>query len=928
MGKNQEAEIEHTSSLQNPKNRLPKNLLSEPWSSSVEATKKHYEVDQERGLEQEEVKERRRIFGSNKLEETEKKSSWVILGNQFKSLIVGLLTVAAIISFLFGKWMEGIAISIVLVINASIGFTTEIRAIRSMEALRELTRINARVRRDKETFVIPAEELVPGDVVILESGDIIPADLRIIESSKLQADESTLTGESVPVGKETSPLDKDTPLAERRNMLYKGTFVTRGSAEAVVVAAGMKTEIGRISQFIDETEEEETPLEKRLDALGQKLVPLLLAIALIVAIAGIARGKEIFLMIETSIALAVATVPEGLPIVATIALARGMWRMADRNALINRLSSVETLGSTSIICTDKTGTLTEKRMTVSRYHLDDKDIDVTGIGLETDGDFQKKNKNLDISENRILREALEVGVLCNNASFHENDKNGVVGDPMEISLLVAGMKAGIEKKKLVKSTPEVREISFDPSVKMMATFHELNEEYKVAVKGAPEAVIESSSHIETEKGRKKLSEQKKEELLLKNRQMAEEGLRVLALAKKKVDDPETAPYQELTFLGLVGMIDPPRAEIKSAIKKCHKAGIRVIMVTGDQAETARNIAYNIGLVDEKDAVVINGRDIKSPEDMNEDERDKTINASIFARVEPKQKLDLIELHQEEGSVVAMTGDGVNDAPALKKADIGVAMGQRGTQVAKEAADMILQDDNFSTITGAVEEGRIIFRNIRKFVFYLLSCNLSELLVIFLASLFEVPLPILPLQILFLNVVTDIFPAFALGVGEGSSKIMDKPPRESSEPILNRGNWMGIGSYGILISLAVLGAFGISSIWFGMTVNGDPNNKVITISFLTLAFAQIWHVMNMREKGSSFFRNEVTRNKYIWGALALCTGLLLTATYVPGLSSVLKTVNPGFKGWILVIAMSLVPWVVGQVWNSLGSEIKTSKPDNL
>lgn len=544
--------------MKSPKNgEAPKALISEPWTKRSEEVLNHYLVDKEEGLSKPEVEQRRQHFGENELKEAKKRSGWSVLADQFKSLIVGLLTIAAIISFIFGKWLEGTAISIVLIINAGIGFTTEMRAVRSMEALRELTKINAKVRRNGEVREISADKLVPGDIVLLESGDIIPADLRIIEASKLQVDESALTGESVPVGKKTEILEGDIPLAERKNMLYKGTFVTRGSSRAVVISTGVDTELGKISSFIQEAEEEETPLEERLDALAQKLIPLLLVIALIVALGGIITGKEVFLMIETSITLAVATVPEGLPIVATLALARGMWRMADRNALVKRLSSVETLGSTSVICTDKTGTLTENRMTVSRYLLEDGEIEVSGTGLDVDGEFVRGERTIDLTDGGVLRRALEVRVLCNNASFQGGDEKKVVGDPMEVSLLVAGEKAGIDRDNLLEDMPEVKEISFDPTIKMMATFHEMDGGYKVAVKGAPEAVLDASSRILTGEGEKEIDEEVRERWMNKNERMAEDGLRVLALASKHVEDPDSDPYQDLTFLGLVSMIDPP-----------------------------------------------------------------------------------------------------------------------------------------------------------------------------------------------------------------------------------------------------------------------------------------------------------------------------------------------------------------------------------
>ncbi|MFW6110751.1 MAG: cation-translocating P-type ATPase [Thermoproteota archaeon] len=884
--------------------------ISKPWTKTKEEVLDYYQVSREEGLNAGEVERRRKNFGSNKFRESTRKSRWKILGEQLKSLLVFLLVFAAVVSLAINETVEGISILAVLVINTVIGFVTEARAASSMEALREMTRIDARVRRGGELQNVPAEDVVPGDIVNLQSGDMVPADLRVIESSKLQVDESALTGESVPVSKTVSVVEEETPLAERKNILYKGTYLTRGTAVGVVVATGEDTELGKISESIREAEEEKTPLEERLDSLTQKLIPLLLAVAATVAASGIIRGMNLFLMLETSIALAIATVPEGLPVVATLVLARGMWRMAEKNVLISRLSSVETLGSTNVICADKTGTLTENRMTVTKYEIDDHSVNLTGTGLETEGKFISTPEEGGVSDNPVLKENLQVGVLCNNASLLEKGEDKeVLGEPMEVSLLVAGLKGGIERNELLESMPEAREVSFDPSVKMMATYHRVDGEYKVAVKGAPEEVLASSLYRMTQKGEEELTSDQRERWIRKSERMAENGLRVLALAKKKVDNLEVPPYKDLTFLGLVGMIDPPRKQVKPAIKKCQQAGIRVVMVTGDHAATAKNVAYEVGIIDSEDVEVVQGIELQDPESLTAEEHHRFTNTSIFARVNPENKLDLIEIYQKDGSTVAMTGDGVNDAPALKKADIGVAMGQRGTQVAKEASDMILQDDNFSNIPHAIEEGRIIFRNIRKFVIYLISCNLSELLAILIASLLGFPLPLLPLQILFLNIVNDVFPAFALGACRGSEKIMELPPREPEEPILSRTHWSEISLYGILISAITVGAFALGG---GMNIGSMSSTKLVTVSFLTLAFAQLWHVFNMRELTSSIFKNEITENRYIWGALLLSCLILLAAVYLPGLSAILSTENPGGKGWILILGMSVIPLLLGQV----------------
>lgn len=896
-------------------------LPDQPWTRTGQEILQELKSNADKGLSRREVRSRQRRFGLNRLRETKKKSNWLILADQLKSLIVLLLAIAAALSFLFGDWIEGIAIVAVIFLNAAIGFFTERQAIRSMEALQRLSSVSAKVLRDGHIQEIPAEQLVPGDIVILEGGDIVTADLRLLEASKLQADESALTGESVPVSKVVDPLQGEIPLAERINMLFKGTAVTRGSGKGVVVATGMQTELGQISALVAEAAEEVTPLEVRLDQLGHKLIWVTLGIAVLVALLGIFRGKEALLMMETAIALAVAAIPEGLPIVATIALARGMLRMARHNALINRLAAVETLGATNIICTDKTGTLTENRMTATQMALPSGIIKISGEGLNTEGRFFKNSQPIDPAEERILSEALKIGVLCNNASLESEEstkERKAVGDPLEVALLIAGVKAGLQRDLLLKKWPEVREEAFDPDVKMMATVHQEDHLYRVAVKGAPEPVLEACSHCLTAEGLAELTREERQQWLERNAQMAEEGLRVIALATKIEDTPAENPYKHLTFIGLVGLLDPPRHDVRQAITDCKVAGIRVIMVTGDQPATARNVGIAVGLVDESQAQVMLGQELKAPEMLSATERERVLHTPIFARVSPKQKLDLIALYQQQGAIVAMTGDGVNDAPALKKADIGIAMGRRGTQVAREAADMVLKDDAFSTIVVAVAQGRIIFNNIRKFVFYLLSCNISEILAVSFASITNAPLPILPLQILFLNLVTDVFPALALGMGKGDPKVMKQPPRNPQEPILTRHHWFAIGGYGCMIALTVLGAFALALFWLEMA-----EKRAVTISFLTLAFAQLWHVFNMRDAGSPFFSNDITRNPFVWGALIICMGLLFTAVYLPGLATVLHIDPLDSSNWLIVVSMSAIPWAAGQLWH-FWKEWMTSK----
>ena len=882
--------------------------IKTPYSIEQDEILRLLDVSVETGLDSGAASERLRKYGKNLLAAAKPLSVWIILIRQFKSLIVALLVLASVISLLFGNWLEGIAIIAVIFINAAIGFLTEIRAVRSMEALYKLVRIHAKVRRGGNVKVIPSEQIVPGDIVILEAGDIVPADLRVIKASNIESDESSLSGESVPVGKNTEAIAEDTPLADRTNMLFMSTFITKGTGEGVVTATGINTEIGRISALVQEAEEEKTPLEKSLDRLGNKLIWVTLLLAGIVIISGIIRGRDILLMVETGIALAVAAIPEGLPVVATIALARGMLRMARRNALVNRLSAVETLGSTNVICTDKTGTLTENKMSVQLIVTDSGTVRLEQGTENGETAFPKKGANKNHREDDILMKVLEVGVLCNTAYLNGDVERSAekIGDPLEIALLIAGSNAGIDRNELLARYPETGVEPFDTSVNMMATFHKSDGLYRVAVKGAPDSVLDSSTSILTASGEIEITEEMKHEWNEKNEELAGTGYRIIAHAEKTAGEPDAEPYANLTFLGLVCLLDPPRYDIKESIERCLEAGIKVVMVTGDQPSTARNIAHAVGLVESVQAEAIHGRDIRDIENLSEQDKEVISESLILARVSPEQKLDLILLNQERGNVVAMTGDGVNDAPALKQADIGIAMGLRGTQVAREAADIVLKDDSFSTIVHAIEQGRIIFGNIRKFIFYLISCNVSEIMVVSIASFASIPLPILPLQILFLNLVTDVFPALALGMGEGNENIMKMPPRAPGEPIITGRSWFGIAGYGLLMTAAVLGALIISIRELGLN-----DNEAVSVSFLTLAFVQLFHVFNMRDARSGLIKNEVTRNKYVWGAILLCAVIILAAVYFAPVAHVLNVASPGTDGWALIIVMSLIPLVIGQ-----------------
>jgi len=873
--------------------------MQDAHAQAVQAVLEAMGVAGDTGLDQAEAARRRRRYGPNRLQASRRRSVWSMVLAQFNSIIVYLLAAGALVSLAFGDWAEGGAILVVLLINSVIGFTSEYRATRSMEALKRLSKVKARVRRGGAVSMIPAEEMVPGDVVLLESGDVVPADVRLIDSASLQCDESMLTGESVPVAKATGPVAADASLAQRADMAFKGTAITRGSGEAVAVATGMQTQLGRIAALAESAEGEASPLEKRLDRLGGQLVWATLALTGAIAATGVYAGSGLATMLETAIALAVAAVPEGLPIVATVALARGMWRMARRNALIKDLSAVETLGATTVILTDKTGTLTENRMSAVRLRVADADIDLTQAGGDADpGGGQAQP---------LALTALRIAVLCNNASL-AGEAGAGRGDPMEVALLAAGKAYGLERARLLADAPQVREEAFSADTKMMATFQRADDGFCVAVKGAPEAVLEHCTHVLKPNGEAALDTRAREAWTRANEDMTAQGLRVLAVATKKAADEHDEPYAGITLVGLLGLLDPPRRDVAAAIAACRSAGVRVVMVTGDHAGTARTIAAQVGLGD--DATVADAGALADESGMDEQARRRLLEATIFARVDPETKLRLVSWYQRNGAVVAMTGDGVNDAPALKKADIGIAMGQRGTEVAREAADMVLRDDAFPSIVAAMRQGRVIFANIRKFVCYLMSCNLSEILVIGVATLMGLPLPLLPLQILYLNLVTDVFPAFALGVGEGDPQVMRRPPRKPQEAILDRRRWLGLGGYAVLITAATLGSFLVALRWLAMTVPG-----AVTISFLTLACAQLWHVFNMRDADSGLWRNDITANPFVWGALALCAGLILAGVYAPGLSPMLGMKPPGTAGWSLVAIASVMPLLVGQAVKS-------------
>ena len=882
--------------------------IEQPWARRLEEVEKRLQTSFSEGLSQQEADTRLREFGPNQKSEPEKHSVFRILLHQFKSLIILLLFVAAVISFVLGDLAEAVAILIVIFLNAQIGFWTEWKGRRSMEALLRLGEVTTRVMRGGQIMQMDARNLVPGDILVLEAGDIVPADARLFECSRLQLNESSLTGESLPVDKQTESCSVETSLSERINMLFQGTFVVRGSAKAVVTMTGMSTELGKISELVRMAKDERSPLDVRLEKLGVRLIFITLILAGVIFGIGYLRGQDVLLMLETSIALAVAAIPEGLPVVATISLANGMRLMVRQNAVMTRLSSVETLGSTTMICTDKTGTLTENEMRVRGVVLRPEEEGVWVSESEVErGGGEAVDRGDGVEEQ--MRQIQKVAVLCNNASIHESSKTG---DPLEIALLDTFISYNNDNIDWLSRYNRLREEPFDSNTKMMAVWVQSEAHgIEVCVKGAPGVVLDYCEE---------LSDAERSEWDHRIAEEASKGFRILGLAirssQENLDNINGEnPYQALHFLGLVLLSDPPRNDVRDAILSCKSAGIRVVMLTGDQPETATYVAKEVGLTPSSEGgFAMHGKELPELEEMEAipSKMEELMETSVFARITPRQKLDLIQFYQNRGEVVAMTGDGVNDAPALKKADIGISMGKRGTQVAMDASDMILRDDAFQTIVHAVRQGRIIFQNIRRFILFLLSCNVSEIVLV--ASTTSFGFLLTPLQILFLNLVTDVFPALALGMNRGEKGIMEQSPRDPKEPLITAYHWGEILGYGVVIA-ALAGLSAILSVEFA----GASQEQIVTILFFTLAFSQLAHVVNIRSRKSGFLRNEVTRNFWVWVAVSICLVILAGIYLYPQVQSVLEIERLGWATWGIITACSLMITVVGHLWLRLSKK---------
>lgn len=871
--------------------------------------------DDEQGLSAAEAQKRLQKYGANTLVSAPPRSALAIFVAQFKSLIVVLLIIASALAFLLNETIEGFAIIVVIALNAIIGFLTELRAEQAITALQEQNIPTATVIRDGTEHQIQAAQLVPGDVVALAAGERVPADGRIIKSVQLQIQEASLTGESLAVFKIEAPLSPDNrevPLGDRVNMAYMGTVITDGRGSMLVTATGMQTEVGKIGTLIDEAVTQETPLERRLEQLGRALVAIVAVLCAVIVTAGVLRGQEVLYMLEVGVSLAIAAVPEGLPAVATMTLALGVQRMAKTNALVRRLPAVETLGSTTVICTDKTGTLTKNEMTVTCLVLDDDFVNVTGSGYDTTGQFYLKDKLIDAHQNQHLRLALQIGTLCNDAEL-ENNKRGmtVIGDPTEGALIVAAEKVGLDHAALEAAYERIDEVPFDSETKRMITIHRTPENQLVAyMKGSLAAVFDVTSHFMEHGEARRITSQDQERVLELNREMAEDALRVLAVAYRELPEQYTPADLEsdYTYVALMGMIDPLREEAKAAIEECHVAGIRTIMITGDQPVTAAAIARQLGLDRDNQGRHYQTVHARELDDLDDAGWERIVSdTAVFARVSPEHKLQIVEALQKQHQIVAMTGDGVNDAPALRQADIGVAMGIKGTEVAKETADMIISDDNFATIVSAIEQGRMIYSNILRFIHYLFSCNFSEILTVFVAIIIGWPLPLAALQILWLNIVTDVFPALALALEPSAPNVMKQKPRDPQERLLNPTFAGMIAWQGVLLAAVTLVAFGIGMSWYGD--EGAGLSHAVTIAFMTLALAQVFHAFNARSQMDTTFNKRLFTNRWLWGAVVVCVLLQLAAVYVPFLQTVLGTVPLNFSDWGLVLGLALLPIVI-------------------
>lgn len=854
------------------------------------------------GLTSSDAKKRLEKYGYNELEAKKKTSAMKILLSQLNDFMTWVLLGATLISGIMGEKADAITILIIILINGILGFIQEFKTEKSLEALKNLASPTAKVIRDGKVVTLNAREIVPGDILEIEAGDRISADSVIIDGFGIQSDESILTGESAPVEKSVHKLSSN----KEKSSLYMGCTVISGRAKAKVIATGMNTEMGKIAGMLGEIETKQTPLQEKLDNLGKVLVIGCLIVCAAVTITGIVRGEDAYRMFLVGVSLAVAAIPEGLPAIVTVSLALGVQRMMKKKALVRKLQAVETLGCTKVICSDKTGTLTQNKMTIKKLYTLDQFYNVSGNGYDTKGNITLNGNAINVLSNFTLKRIVECGVICNNSSI-SNSKKGryldYVGDPTEISFTVLGQKVFGENNKIKENVKRIKENPFDSDRKMMSVLCSENGRSVMFTKGAAERVIERCSYAIFNGEVVKLTSSLKEKILKSSNQMAQEALRVLALAYK---DADSIIEDNLIFLGLAGMIDPPREEVKSAILECRLAGITPVMITGDHKLTAHAIADKLGMV-EKDSLVLTGEELDK---ISDTKLDNILNkVRVFARVSPSHKYRIVKAFKRKDQVVAMTGDGVNDAPAIKEADIGIAMGIQGTDVTKEASSMILLDDNFATIVEAVKEGRVIYDNIRKFLRYLLSCNIGEVLTMFVASLMSLPIPLLPIQILLVNLATDGLPAMALSLEKGEKDVMMRKAREKNEGIFANGLWSKIVLRGALIGVSTVVSFVVTLVYF----NGNLE-VARTVALCTLVMSQLFHVFECRSERNSVFSIGLFSNIYLVLAVISSFTLLMLIVYMPWLQGIFHTQSLNILNWIVVLSLSgLISLISSLFW---------------
>jgi P-type Ca2+ transporter type 2C len=877
---------------------------------SVEETFARLESSND-GLTSTEAARRLAEYGPNQIQMAHRVTPWEILFEQFKNVLIIILLIATTLSFFLGHGLEAIAIAVIVLFAVGLGFIQEYRAERAVEALREMAAPTATVLRDGQELEVPGHELVPGDITILSTGDKVPADIRLTAAVNLQIEEAALTGESVAVSKETVPFEgEDLALGDRKNMAYAGTVVTYGRGRGIVVGTGMRTEFGKIARMLETVESGKTPLQVNLDKLGKQLARAAMVVVGLIVILGLFRGQPFIEMFIFGVALAVAVVPEALPAVVTISLAIGVKRMIKRHALVRRLPAVETLGSTSIICSDKTGTLTKDEMTVRKIFVSGKTYEVSGAGYEPEGEFRRNGAK--VEPDAPLKQLLTAAALSSDARMarsKDDARPAIKGDPTEGALVVAAAKAGLDKSELDAKFPRTGEIPFTSETKRMTTLHTFAAGTVAYAKGAPEIILNSCTRLWSEEGEVPLTRETRAEILNVAQEMASEALRVLVVATKRDTAIENAET-DMTFLGLIGMIDPPRPEAKAAIKECFEAGIRVVMITGDHPLTAQAVARELGLL--RDGRLVTGAEL---EVMNDEELGQAVNEiEVYARVSPAHKLRVVTALKERGEIAAMTGDGVNDAPALKKADIGIAMGITGTDVTKEAAAMTLTDDNFASIVAAVEEGRAIFSNIKKYLMYLLSSNIGEIGLMAGASLLGLPLPLSAVQILYVNLATDGLPALALAVDPPERDLMKRPPRDPRSGIFTRPVVALMLTGGLWSTIINLSLF----IW--ARNSGRSVEEAMTMTFVALVLIQFFKAYNFRSDRHSVLRRPFA-NK--WLNIAILWELLLLAliVYVPYLHDMFDTFSLTLNDWLIIIALSatvspvleFVKWMERRGW---------------